>query len=106
MTTHTYAQLSEPHSFPTRRSSDLHSAQEKPKAGKHRKKDEDDRQADDQRQQDAFCTIAYEAGSASALDQHPPEEAGDQRSEEHTSELQSPCNLVCRLLLEKKKQEK
>src|SRR5256885_11136550 len=27
-----------------------------------------------------------------------------QRSEEHTSELQSPCNLVCRLLLEKKKQ--
>src|SRR5256885_12057198 len=27
----------------------------------------------------------------------------DQRSEEHTSELQSPCNLVCRLLLEKKK---
>src|SRR5256885_7229892 len=31
--------------------------------------------------------------------------AGDAaaRSEEHTSELQSPCNLVCRLLLEKKK---
>src|SRR2546426_5189623 len=28
------------------------------------------------------------------------------RSEEHTSELQSPCNLVCRLLLEKKKKEK
>src|SRR2546426_2652812 len=27
------------------------------------------------------------------------------RSEEHTSELQSPCNLVCRLLLEKKKSE-
>src|SRR5256885_13002808 len=27
----------------------------------------------------------------------------DVRSEEHTSELQSPCNLVCRLLLEKKK---
>src|SRR5256885_12404973 len=31
---------------------------------------------------------------------HPP------RSEEHTSELQSPCNLVCRLLLEKKKKTK
>src|SRR5256885_3459976 len=30
-------------------------------------------------------------------------EAIKQRSEEHTSELQSPCNLVCRLLLEKKK---
>src|SRR5256885_7842882 len=28
---------------------------------------------------------------------------GHERSEEHTSELQSPCNLVCRLLLEKKK---
>src|SRR2546426_8386733 len=28
---------------------------------------------------------------------------GENRSEEHTSELQSPCNLVCRLLLEKKK---
>src|SRR5256885_11682883 len=27
------------------------------------------------------------------------------RSEEHTSELQSPCNLVCRLLLEKKKKD-
>src|SRR5256885_4369336 len=27
----------------------------------------------------------------------------EKRSEEHTSELQSPCNLVCRLLLEKKK---
>src|SRR5256885_15204851 len=27
------------------------------------------------------------------------------RSEEHTSELQSPCNLVCRLLLEKKKED-
>src|SRR5256885_11922943 len=28
--------------------------------------------------------------------------AASRRSEEHTSELQSPCNLVCRLLLEKK----
>src|SRR2546426_8221589 len=36
----------------------------------------------------------------SALD-----DAGDHRSEEHTSELQSPCNLVCRLLLEKKKKK-
>src|SRR5256885_4400934 len=32
----------------------------------------------------------------------PPTDGG-RRSEEHTSELQSPCNLVCRLLLEKKK---
>src|SRR5256885_11580955 len=29
-------------------------------------------------------------------------DAGSRRSEEHTAELQSPCNLVCRLLLEKK----
>src|SRR3989454_9872732 len=41
-----------------------------------------------------------------------PQRRGDQsgprlvwRSEEHTSELQSPCNLVCRLLLEKKKKD-
>src|SRR2546426_5479419 len=31
-----------------------------------------------------------------------PLDERDARSEEHTSELQSPCNLVCRLLLEKK----
>src|SRR5256885_6524595 len=31
------------------------------------------------------------------------EDESECRSEEHTSELQSPCNLVCRLLLEKKK---
>src|SRR6266446_6916806 len=34
---------------------------------------------------------------------HPHLDAARKRSEEHTSELQSPCNLVCRLLLEKKK---
>src|SRR2546426_9344045 len=34
-----------------------------------------------------------------------PSILGDARSEEHTSELQSPCNLVCRLLLEKKKKK-
>src|SRR3989454_8376756 len=33
----------------------------------------------------------------------PAEATSPARSEEHTSELQSPCNLVCRLLLEKKK---
>src|SRR5256885_13153656 len=43
------------------------------------------------------------SGSASTKPEVPsgsPERHG--RSEEHTSELQSPCNLVCRLLLEKK----
>src|SRR5256885_11505468 len=46
-------------------------------------------------------------GAAADIVDHPAESdqwAGrQQRSEEHTSELQSPCNLVCRLLLEKKK---
>src|SRR2546426_7163827 len=44
-----------------------------------------------------------------ALDRARRIEGGDQveqqRSEEHTSELQSPCNLVCRLLLEKKNKQ-
>src|ERR1039457_5290066 len=33
-------------------------------------------------------------------------QAGSQRSEEHTSELQSPCNVVCRLLFEQNAEEK
>src|SRR5256885_7746454 len=40
---------------------------------------------------------------ASQLQKVEAEVAKGFRSEEHTSELQSPCNLVCRLLLEKKK---
>src|SRR2546426_10363497 len=41
---------------------------------------------------------------AGSLSPRPPDTMmGASRSEEHTSELQSPCNLVCRLLLEKKK---
>src|SRR2546426_1846326 len=35
----------------------------------------------------------------------PTSRSSTARSEEHTSELQSPCNLVCRLLLEKKKKK-
>src|SRR5256885_5753090 len=41
---------------------------------------------------DGFCTVMPDADLVRKY-----------RSEEHTSELQSPCNLVCRLLLEKKK---
>src|SRR5688500_20092330 len=41
-------------------------------------------------------------GASPAVARDPRLVARD-RSEEHTSELQSPCNLVCRLLLEKKK---
>src|SRR2546426_2189585 len=40
------------------------------------------------------------------IESHPFRCRHRQRSEEHTSELQSPCNLVCRLLLEKKKHKK
>src|SRR3989441_5777427 len=64
--------------------------------------------------------VAFEAGApaqgilerrerahpALVLDHGPPDSAGEVRSEEHTSELQSLAYLVCRLLLEKKKQRK
>src|SRR5258708_31565923 len=41
--------------------------------------------------------------AAAAFDEFAPESGSSERSEEHTSELQSPDHLVCRLLLEKKK---
>src|SRR2546426_607351 len=43
------------------------------------------------------------AGSPAKVLRGPEDLGRRSRSEEHTSELQSPCNLVCRLLLEKKK---
>src|SRR5256885_7681755 len=54
---------------------------------------------------------AADVGEAADVAEHlaeqvrplPRRREGADRSEEHTSELQSPCNLVCRLLLEKKK---
>src|SRR5205807_7072086 len=48
---------------------------------------------------------AVRGGMPRALGYFLPE-SSEGRSEEHTSELQSPCNLVCRLLLEKKKKIK
>src|SRR5688500_19994712 len=65
------------HSFPTRRSSDLHAPE------RHGRNDR----------------------SRPSLRQRPNRCNQRRRSEEHTSELQSPCNLVCRLLLEKKKKQ-
>src|ERR1022692_3201338 len=44
--------------------------------------------------------------SANSLDESLPRRSEPPRSEEHTSELQSPCNLVCRLLLEKNKKQR
>src|SRR5688500_19578556 len=49
------------------------------------------------------CLSAATLCAVSACSGSKPKQA---RSEEHTSELQSPCNLVCRLLLEKKKKIK
>src|SRR5256885_10996890 len=54
-----------------------------------------------------FRSVDDEDRSVGLVDGHVladlAEAAERDRSEEHTSELQSPCNLVCRLLLEKKK---
>src|SRR5690348_17717279 len=77
------------HSFPTRRSSDLDG--EKPSRVLSRA---------------GLTGIGPSAGmntgsTPSGIDTRTP-----LRSEEHTSELQSPVHLVCRLLLEKKKKEK
>src|SRR5256885_9990552 len=52
-----------------------------------------------------FRSVAYMEREARTHGTHWYSIARHMRSEEHTSELQSPCNLVCRLLLEKKKIE-
>src|ERR1039457_3250183 len=52
------------------------------------------------------CALPIYSERASGPRKHAvsaPDDLFDHRSEEHTSELQSPCNLVCRLLLEIKK---
>src|SRR2546430_6787213 len=51
-----------------------------------------------------FVCVEYRAAQRAADAQGAGERSGE-RSEEHTSELQSQSNLVCRLLLEKKKQK-
>src|SRR3989454_6023486 len=53
------------------------------------------------------ASCANVPGYAAPVDSARSAEPGNPivRSEEHTSELQSPCNLVCRLLLEKKKKK-
>src|SRR2546426_8945030 len=51
--------------------------------------------------EDGFDVLGLELETA--VVDHVVAPRAQRRSEEHTSELQSPCNLVCRLLLEKKK---
>src|SRR5688500_19468410 len=79
------------HSFPTRRSSDL---VERPAVL-------DDR-CDAARLELPHGPLDGFHRERAALDPVERPFAGAHRSEEHTSELQSPCNLVCRLLLEPK----
>src|SRR5205807_9728563 len=71
------------HSFPTRRSSDLSSPPRSPPPPP--------------------WSISWRRSRNRSRPSSRPPRA--RRSEEHTSELQSPCNLVCRLLLEKKKKK-
>src|SRR5688500_19129157 len=83
------------HSFPTRRSSDLPT-----KGGGTISVDEG------RRARAVILDAALPEGASEEAAQDGRVAIDiDVRSEEHTSELQSPCNLVCRLLLEKKKQE-
>src|SRR5205807_7975200 len=94
------------HSFPTRRSSDLIDRLEAAQASGRAQPVAEAAEELTRRGH------VLEIGSPAAADERGLGERGvrseaaeDGRSEEHTSELQSPCNLVCRLLLEKKKKK-
>src|SRR5690606_40717073 len=88
--------------LPTRRSSDLHELVQP----EQQQRGEEERRAEDG--PDLRGARGVDGGGAHRLDRlgAPGAERGHQdRSEEHTSELQSRENLVCRLLLEKKKKK-
>src|SRR5690348_18045682 len=59
--------------------------------------------ADSQRSRETAAGAAAIGGGAAEAGRHGRRHTDQLRSEEHTSELQSPVHLVCRLLLEKKK---
>src|SRR5437867_9447815 len=85
------------HSFPTRRSSDLH-----PLAPEHA--GEGGQPIDPDGRAQAVVLVPVPVLTGKLLDPlHGSAPRELERSEEHTSELQSPYDLVCRLLLEKKK---
>src|SRR5690606_40614280 len=88
------------HSFPTRRSSDLVAVNEQDQVGVLL----DGSGFAQVRQQRALVAALLESAVELGQSDHRAVELLGQRSEEHTSELQSRENLVCRLLLEKKKE--
>src|SRR5205807_10228689 len=66
------------------------------------------RHRDEPKAETATLNVTHWTEQSELYMEYPPLVAGQPallRSEEHTSELQSPCNLVCRLLLEKKKKK-
>src|SRR5688572_31722054 len=83
------------HSFPTRRSSDLAKVKVSPAAGDGKIYFVNG---------EGNCAVVRAANKFEVLATNSPNEAtlSTPRSEEHTSELQSQSNLVCRLLLEQK----
>src|SRR5205807_8110454 len=94
------------HSFPTRRSSDLSAAptnSRKSGAGRvGRDLNSGWNWLATNQGWSGSSTISTSRPSYTVPETTSPASTSRGRSEEHTSELQSPCNLVCRLLLEKK----
>src|SRR2546422_3457487 len=62
--------------------------------------------AEDDEAKDDLLAVTLNAGQVHPVLNHGDGQSTDERSEEHTSELQSRLHLVCRLLLEKKKNKK
>src|SRR5205807_10295005 len=94
-----------PPSFPTRRSSDLDGRRE-PRASDARavlRGSGETLQAPSRGDREGGDQQRHHRRAPSRAGRQRPDRCRRERSEEHTSELQSPCNLVCRLLLEKKK---
>src|SRR5690348_17897325 len=89
-----YAYHRDLHSFPTRRSSDLHDHAHRLLRVVGAVAQRVERRRDELQLPERLVD-----GPGTPVAEHPRET----RSEEHTSELQSPVHLVCRLLLEKKK---
>src|SRR5207248_10875413 len=92
------------HPFPTRRSSDLAGGDQKNDRERHFRHHKGGMQtvrAGGHRSRSGAQNLFYFANRRAPSRRQAAKKAG-QRSEEHTSELQSPYDLVCRLLLEKK----